>query len=137
MLHQPIFDNHALNESFYQALIARFIDDLAPTTQALLADCYFGMAPNSAGIKTLFIVAPDEVIADQLIQERSHLLHRMNTLMVGIGQLAICVVPPHNPTEAAHNHSCIPGQSDRGLPQYMMCQIFQMPTLSEEPTDFY
>jgi hypothetical protein len=135
MLYQPISDHHDLNESFYQALIHHFIDDLAPTTQALLADCYFGIAPNSAGIKTLFIVTSNRGIADQLIQDKSHLLHRMKTLMVGIGQLAICIVPPHNPTEAALDHACVPGQSDRGLPQYMMCQIFQLPPVSEESTD--
>jgi hypothetical protein len=136
MLYQPISNDHDLNESFYQALIHHFIDDLDPTIQILLGDCHFGMAPNSAGIKTLFIIAPEAAIADQLIQERSHLLYRMNILMVGIGQLAICLVPPQNPTEAAHNHSCIPGQSDQGLPQYMMCQIFQLPTVSQQSRDF-
>ncbi len=126
MLQQPISNNHDLNESFYQALIRHFIADFTPTIRALLNDCSFGMAPNEAGINTFFIIAPDLSIADRLIQEKDNILHRVNTLMVSIGQLAICIVPPQNPTEEAVNRSCTQNQPDRSLPQYMMCQIFPL-----------
>ncbi|MGB3401636.1 MAG: hypothetical protein WBA77_02985 [Microcoleaceae cyanobacterium] len=126
MLHQPISNDHTLSESFYQALIHHFIDHLTPSIQALLENCYFGIAPNSANIKTFFVVAADVSTADQLIQEKSQILHRMNTLMVGIGQLAICISPSDNPTETALCHSSVQPQSDRSLPQYMMCQIFDL-----------
>jgi hypothetical protein len=126
MLHQPISNDHRLNESLYQALIHHFIDNLTPAIQALLENCYFGIAPNSANIKTFFIVADDVSTANQLIQEKSQILHRMNTLMVGIGQLGICVTPSNNPTETALSQSSVQPQSDRSLPQYMMCQIFDL-----------
>lgn len=126
MLHQPTSNDHRLNESFYQALIRHFINNLTPTIQTLLENCYFGIAPNSANIKTFFIVAADVSTADQLIQEKSQILHQMKTLMVGIGQLGICITPSDNPTETDLRHSCAQLQSDRHLPQYMMCQIFDL-----------
>ena len=136
MLYQPISNDHDLNESFYQALIRRFIDDFTPSTQALLEECSFGIAPNSAGVKTFFILATSGSVADQLIQDNNNILHRVNTLMAGIGQLAICVVPPQNPTEDAAKSPCNLGQSDRSLPQYMMCQMFQLADVSDSSTDF-
>ncbi|MGB3532366.1 MAG: hypothetical protein WBA13_02505 [Microcoleaceae cyanobacterium] len=130
MLHQPISNDRALNQSFYQTLINHFIDHLNSTTQTLVADCRIGIAPNAAGVKTFFLIASDAATADQLIQQKSHILHQMHSLMVGIGQLAICIEPQQNPTEQAQYSSCIESQSDHSLPQYMMCQIFQLPEVS-------
>ncbi len=137
MLHQPIFNDHDINESLYQALIHRLIQSLSPWTQTLLKDCIFGIAPNSAGVKTFFVLAPTHQAADELIQDHVHLLQRVDTLMAGIGQLAICIAPPRDPREDAPKMSCSPDHADSHLPQYMMCKLFQLPGENQESSHSY
>lgn len=121
MLYQPTFGDHSLSQSFYQALINRFHDSLTLSTQTLLAECGFGLAPNSEGVKTFFIIAPSVLVADQLLQDIDSLKNRVISLMAGVGQLGICLHPPESGLETSRN--CHP-ELDNFMPQYMMCKIF-------------
>jgi len=133
MLSQPIFDDRFLSESFYKALIGRFYDSLHQSTQSLLGECTFGMAPSPTGVKTFFIVAPTVLAGEQLIGVIDTLLDRVAALMGGVGQVAICIAPPKDGAEAVPSA----GKCDRtseGLPQYMMCKIFPI-SREESPSD--
>ena len=130
MLNQPTFNDHDLNQSLYQALIHHLIQTLSFSTQKLLKDCVFGIAPNTMGVQTFFIVTPDRYSADELIADHHNILHAVDTLMTGIGHLAICVAPPCDPTVDRPETDCSQGSSDMSLPQYMMCRIFELPKAS-------
>lgn len=129
MLSQPIFDDRSLSESFYKALLERFYDSLHQSTQSLLGECSFGMAPSPTGVKTFFIVAPTVLAGEQLIGIIDTIRDRVAALMGGVGQVAICINPPKDVAQT----SPTPGECDRssdGHPEYMMCKIF--PIFREE-----
>lgn len=133
MLSQPIFDDRFLSESFYKALIGRFYNSLHQSTQSLLGECSFGMAPSPTGVKTFFIVAPTVLVGEQLIGAIDTILDRVSALMGGVGQVAICINPPKDVAET----SPTPDECDRapdGHPQYMMCKIFPI-SREESPSD--
>ncbi|MDY7020800.1 MAG: hypothetical protein SWJ54_05475 [Cyanobacteriota bacterium] len=117
MLQPSTFDNRALNESFYRALINRFHDSLSLATQGRLGECSYGMAPSPTGIMTFMIVAPSRLLAEQLLQEINVILQRVATLMGGIGQVAICIAPPQ---EGVKRVDSLP-------PCQMACKIFSVP----------
>jgi hypothetical protein len=94
MLSQPIFGDRSLTQAFYQAVIDRFYDGFNLSTQALLRECTLGFAPCPAGVKTFFIVAPTLEAAEQLIDKMESILERVAELMAGVGQVALCVIPP-------------------------------------------
>ncbi len=117
MLSQPIFDDRALSESFYQALINRFHDSLNLATQTLLSECSYGLAPSPTGMKTFFVIAPSLLVAEQLIQDIELIIERVNTLMGGIGQVAVCVSPSSDGLSCATRNS---------QPTNLACKIFQV-----------
>lgn len=124
MLSQPIFDDRALNQSLYQTLVDRFYETLNLSTQTQLAECSFGFAPSPTGIQTFMIVAPSLSVAEELLQDLAHMIERVQTLMAGVGQVAICIAPQQDPSEPKPvvTQSC---QSSKGThPNYMMCKIF-------------
>ncbi|WP_413161401.1 hypothetical protein ACL6C3_22820 [Capilliphycus salinus ALCB114379] len=123
MIPQSIFNNRALNESFYQALINRFHDSLNLATQSQLGECSYGMAPSPTGVNTFMIIAPSRLIAEQLIQEMQIISERVSSLMAGVGQVAVCIAPPQDGQEGSdslkkseHSHQ-VP-------PRHMACKIF-------------
>lgn len=93
MLSQPIFDDRALSESFYKTLFKHLCESFDYSTQALLNECNFGIAPSAAGEKTFFIVAPSLEVAEQLIDEIDQIQNQVNSKIAGIQQTAICVQP--------------------------------------------
>ncbi|MEB3280949.1 MAG: hypothetical protein VKK42_18700 [Lyngbya sp.] len=129
MIPQPIFNNRALNESFYQALVNRFHDSLNLATQSRLGECSYGMAPSPTGVMTFMIIAPSRPIAEQLIQEIHSILERVSTLMAGVGQVAVCIAPSQEGEERSDS-SKKSEHSHQVLPRHMACKIF--PISSEE-----
>ena len=123
MLPQPTFDNRALSESFYQTLLNRFHDSLNLATQSRLGECSYGMAPSPTGVMTFMIVAPSQLIAEQLIQEIHLISQRVSTLMVGIGQVAVCIAPPQEGAERSDSPTKSE-PSDQTPPRQMACKIF-------------
>ncbi|MCZ0899214.1 hypothetical protein ON021_04740 [Microcoleus sp. HI-ES] len=99
MLSQPIFGDRSLTIAFYQAVIARFYDGFSLSTQALLRECTLGFAPCPDGVKTFFIIAPSLDAAEQLMEKMDSILERVAELMAGVGQVALCIVPPGSETE--------------------------------------
>lgn len=132
MLSQPKFDDRALNQSLYQTLVDRFYDTLNLSTQTQLAECSFGFAPSPTGIQTFMIVAPSLVVAEQLLQELEHIIERIQSLMAGVGQVAICIAPQQDPylSKTSVSQSC---NSSKGThPSYMMCKIFPVSHETED-----
>jgi hypothetical protein len=123
MLPQPIFDNRALSESFYQTLINRFHDSLNLATQSRLGECSYGMAPSPTGVMTFMIIAPSGLIAEQLVQEIGIILERVSTLMAGIGQVAVCIAPFQDGEEGSDS-SKKSKRSPQVPPRNMACKIF-------------
>jgi hypothetical protein len=99
MLSQPVFGDRSLTQAFYQAVIDRFDDPLSLSTQALLRECTLGFAPCPEGVKTFFIIAPSLEAAEQLIGKMDNILERVAELMAGVGQVALCIVPPGSEAE--------------------------------------
>ncbi|MCC3412138.1 MULTISPECIES: hypothetical protein [unclassified Microcoleus] len=99
MLSQPVFGDRSLTQAFYQAVIDRFDDPLSLSTQALLRECTLGFAPCPEGVKTFFIIAPSLEAAEQLIGKMDNILERVAELMAGVGQVALCIVPPGSEVE--------------------------------------
>jgi hypothetical protein len=71
VLSKPSFDDRSLAEFFYGSLLRHFYNSFNSSTQALLEECRFGIAPSPTGVKTFFIVAPSMGVAEQLM-ERQH-----------------------------------------------------------------
>ncbi len=99
MLSQPIFGDRSLTQAFYQAVIDRFYDGFSLSTQALLRECTLGFAPCPDGVKTFFIIAPSLDAAEQLMEKMDSILERVAELMAGVGQVALCIVPPGSEAE--------------------------------------
>jgi hypothetical protein len=99
MLPQPIFGDRALTQAFYQAVIDRFDNGFSLSTQALLRECTLGFAPCPDGVKTFFIIAPSLDAAEQLMEKMDSILERVAELMAGVGQVALCIVPPGSEAE--------------------------------------
>ena len=87
------------SDLFYQAVIDRFDDPLSLSTQALLRECTLGFAPCPDGVKTFFIIAPSLDAAEGLIGKIDCILERVAELMAGVGQVALCIVPPGSEDE--------------------------------------
>ncbi|CAD0229994.1 MULTISPECIES: hypothetical protein [Planktothrix] len=135
MLPQPISDDRALSQSLHQALIKRFSDALTPLNQSQLSECSFGFAPSPTGVKTFFIVTPSLLAAETLLVDLDQILERVQTLMIGVGQVAVCIQPQNNPAETPSSSLvCHPsgphkppvhGELGEGFhPEYMMCKVF-------------
>jgi hypothetical protein len=133
MLPQPIFNNRALSESFYQALVNRFHHSLNLATQTLLGECSYGMAPSPTGVKTFLIIAPSRLIAEQLVQEIHSILQRVSSLMAGVGQVAVCIAPPQEMVNRL-NASEKPEPSPKVPPSHMACKIFPIPSEVDQET---
>ena len=94
MLSQPIFGDRSLSQAFYRAVIERFCEPFNPEVRSLLEQCTLGFAPSPEGVKTLFVVAPALFVAEELLAEIDSILERTAELMVGVGQVALCAIPP-------------------------------------------
>jgi hypothetical protein len=123
MLPQPISDDRALSQSLHQALIKRFSEALPPSNQSQLSECSFGFAPSPTGVKTFFIVTPSLFEAEKLLVDIDQIVEQVQTLMIGVGQVAVCIQPQNNPAETLYPSSvCHPSATFH--PEYMMCKIF-------------
>ncbi len=120
MLSQPIFGDRSLNESLYRALLNRLFDSVEASTEGLLDQCSFGIAPNSQGVKTFFIIAPYLQIAEGLIQKVDILQERVMALMPGIGFIGLCVNPPKGDSGGRE-------EGNANLPLYMSCKLLKLP----------
>lgn len=125
MLPQPISDDRALSQSLYQALIERFRDAFPPSNQSQLSECSFGFAPSPTGVKTFFIVTPSLFVAEKLLLDIDQMLERVQTLMIGVAQVAVCIQPQNNPVESPASPS-VCHSSSTFHPEYMMCKLFQV-----------
>ena len=123
MLSRRTFDDHSLSESFYQALINCFYETLSFSTQSLLDECSFGLAPDSVGIKTFFIITPSILDADTLGRDIGSLKDRVISLMPVVGKIAICVNPLKEQKELETSRDCV-NEDPRFPPRYMICKIF-------------
>lgn len=124
MLSKSSFDDRFLADSFYQALLNRFCDSFDRTTQMILSECEFGMAPSPTGEKTFFILAPDMEKAEYMTQQVDNIIERVVALMVGVKQTAICVVPP----KAEENNTAHAPARLQTIPKYMLAKIFPHPS---------
>lgn len=121
MLSQPTFGDRSLNESLYRALLSRLFNSVKISTRGLLDQCSFGIAPNSQGVKTFFIIAPYLQIADGLIEEVDSLQERVMALMPGVGLIGLCVNPPKGDGCGGRE------DTEAALPLYMSCRLFELP----------
>jgi hypothetical protein len=112
MLSQPIFDDRDLSESFYKTLFKRLCESFDCSTQALLSECTFGIAPSPAGENTFFIVAPTLEVAEQLTDRIDRIQNQVNSRIAGIKQTAICVKPSDSDPQQIS-------------PQFMLGKIFR------------
>lgn len=131
MLFRPGFDDRKLAESFYQTLLQRLCDSFDNSTQRLLEDCNFGFAPSPLGLKTFFIVAPSEYVAEQLIERIDSIIGQVTALMAGVGQTAICVAPKQESVDCSSPTE----QSLQTPPRFMMGKIFPHPPTEDELLD--
>ena len=122
MLSQPIFGDRSLNESLYRALLNRLFDSVKVSTRGLLEECCFGVAPNSQGVKTFFIIAPHLQIAEGLLEQLELLQERVMALMPGIGLIGICINPPKDDGSDKGRE-----EGSANLPLYMSCKLFELP----------
>ena len=120
MLSQPVFGDRSLTQAFYQAVIDRFDDPLSLSTQALLRECTLGFAPCPEGVKTFFIIAPSLDAAEQLIGKMDNILERVAELMAGVGQVALCIVPPGSEPEEPVDLQ----NSEKVPPDCLACKFF-------------
>lgn len=120
MISKPSFNDRTLPESFYRALVNRFCESFSSSIEELLDECNFGIAPNPAGVKTFFIMAPSLDVAEQLIENIDSILNRVSELLVGVEQTAICLVPPESQIDNPG------GRKEVNLhpPKFMLGKIF-------------
>lgn len=123
MLSESSFSDRALAEEFYASLFDRFCEACEPTVREILRECTFGMMPDRMGVKTLFIVAPNQFLTQQLKNHTHSIADLVADLMPGIGRVALCFLPPDRDADA---NSCNPKVS-----QFMMGHIFPVPTPHE------
>lgn len=95
MLSQSSFssDNQVLTQSFYRALFYHFSESCDDPTQILLSKCQLAILPSDHGILTFFIVAPNQQVAEALVNQVNHIVDRASQIMIGIKQTAICFIP--------------------------------------------
>ncbi|MEG4234412.1 hypothetical protein QUA40_20260 [Microcoleus sp. Pol11C3] len=120
MLSQPIFGDRSLTQAFYQAVIDRFYDGFSLSTQALLRECTLGFAPCPDGVKTFFIIAPSLDAAEQLMEKMDSILERVAELMAGVGQVALCIVPPGSEAEQPVDRQNL----EKVPPDCLACKFF-------------
>ena len=95
MLHS--YSSECTSLSLTQELHQRVFDSIhnacSASLQAHLEDCHFGIAPDCNGINTFFIIAPDQTVAQTLLQNSDALLETIADRAIGITQTAICFLP--------------------------------------------
>lgn len=131
MLPQPIFGDsplgraphdRSLSDSLYRAVVNRFYDSLTLSTQALLGECTFGFAPSPEGVKTFFIVAPSLTVAEELLQDLDNIANRVTDIMVGVGQIGLCINPADHQTQPFSEIR----EPETFPPRYMACKFFSL-----------
>lgn len=104
MLFQSSSDDQALIESFYGELFNRFFSACDSSARLLLCECALGIAPGPKSVKTFFIVAPSQSIAEQLTRHVDNIIEQVLRLMPGVEQTAICFLPPEGQANHAIEH---------------------------------
>ena len=123
MLSQSNQEDLVLAQDFYRALFNLFYESCDASIQRLLKDCTFGIAPSDGGQRTFFIIAPDQEMAEELVEEIDGIVKQVSRLTVGVKQTAICFVPVEKQLayrEMNHDPSQI-------LSNFLMGQIFDNP----------
>lgn len=100
MLSSSSSDHLSLTQDLYQRVLDSIYQSCGELLQECLDRCNFGIAPDAKGISTLFIIAPNQTLAEQLVSHIAHtqhskdsLLSRISAQMIGIHQTTICFVP--------------------------------------------
>ncbi|RMG12770.1 MAG: hypothetical protein D6728_05915 [Cyanobacteria bacterium J055] len=124
MLSESSFSDRALAEEFYASLFDCFCESCEPSVREIFRECTFGMMPDRVGVKTLFIIAPNQFLTQQLKNHTHSIADRVAALMPGIGRVALCFLPPDR--DANPQTSCNPKVS-----QFMMGHIFPIPAPDE------
>ncbi|MBC6477424.1 MAG: hypothetical protein GDA56_06150 [Hormoscilla sp. GM7CHS1pb] len=93
MLSQSSQDDRVLAQDFYRALFNLFYESCEASIQRLLKLCTFGIAPSEGGHRTFFIIAPDQELAEELVEEIDSIVNQVSRITVGVKQTAICFVP--------------------------------------------
>lgn len=100
MLSSSSSDHLTLTQDLYQRVLDSIYQSCGELLQECLDRCNFGIAPDAQGINTLFIVSPNQTLAEQLVSHMAHTQHSKDSLlshiseqMIGIHQTAICFIP--------------------------------------------
>ena len=122
MLSQPIFDDRSLAESFYSKLFELFCASPDRSIRELLSECRFGIAAlqgdspsGPSREKTFFIIAPSLDVAEELLQHANSIIERVASIMAGVEQTAICVLPSDSQLD-----------SQQFPPKSMVAKIFRI-----------
>lgn len=121
------FSDRLLTKDFYRALFNRFYESCDLSSQASLSQCTLGIAPSQNGVRTFFIVAPNQRVAEDLTQEVDSLLKKVVRLMPGVDQTAICFVP----VERQQDYQAVDQDLTQGATQFMLGKIFNNPSEAE------
>ncbi|MGK7900327.1 MAG: hypothetical protein AB4352_02735 [Hormoscilla sp.] len=128
MLSQSSQDDRVLAQDFYRALFNLFYESCDPLIQLLLKYCTFGIAPSDRGQRTFFIIAPDQEMAEELVEEIDSIVKQVSRLTVGVKQTAICFVPDEK--QSAY---CAMNYDPSQIPSnFLMGQIFDNHSWVEE-----
>jgi len=68
MLSQSSQEDRVLAQDFYRALFNLFYESCNGYIQRILKECIFGIAPSDSGQRTFFIIAPDQDLAEELVE---------------------------------------------------------------------
>ncbi len=86
-------DDKILYESWYAALLKYFCQSFEPDIQKLLQESYFALVADSTGIRTFFMVASSQSIAEELTEHIKIIIKQVNSFMPGVKKTGICFVP--------------------------------------------
>lgn len=113
MLYQSSSGDRSITESLYGEVFNRFYEAFDSSIRLLLVGCSLGLAPSPTGVKTFFIVAPNQEVAEQLIESIDSIISEVIRLMPGVNQTSICFQPPDSlvePSFEAKNRMQSPSQ---------------------------
>lgn len=128
MLSQSNQEDIVLAQDFYRALFNLFYESCDPLIQLLLKDCTFGIAPSDRSQRTFFIIAPDQELASELVEEIDSIVNQVSRLTVGVKQTAICFVP----VEKQSAYRAMNYDPSQIISNFLMGQIFDNPASTAE-----
>jgi len=128
MFSQSSQDDRVLAQDFYRALFNLFYESCAPSIQRRLKLCTFGIAPSEDGHRTFFIIAPDQDLASELVEEIDSLINQVSRITVGVKQTAICFVP----AEKQSAYRAMKYEPSQIPSNFLLGQIFENYSVVEE-----